>query len=146
MALKSTGLATHLAVTGSMKAGLDSGFLYIFSGPVPASADDAIDGSSVMLVKISVGGDGTTGLTFSATATGGVLTKTSSETWEGTIAATGTATFYRFCEASDAGTASSTTAKRVQGTVGTTVASEGVLVSTSLTSGNTQTVSLFQVY
>lgn len=146
MALKSTGLSTYVAVTGSIKAGLDSGFLYLFSGPVPASADAAIDGSSVMLVKISNGGDGTTGLTFSATATGGVLTKTSSETWEGTVAATGTATFYRFCESGDAGTGASTTAKRIQGTVGTTVASEGVLVSTSLTSGNNQTISLFQVY
>jgi hypothetical protein len=146
MSLKSTGLATYLAVTGSMKAGLDSGFLYLFSGPVPVSADDAIDGSSVMLAKISVNGDGVTGLTFSATATGGVLTKTSSEAWSSTIAATGTTTFYRFCEASDAGSASSTTAKRVQGTVGTTVASDGVLTSTSLTAGNTQTISLFQIY
>lgn len=146
MALKSTGLSTYVAVTGSLKAGLDGGFLYLYSGPVPASADAAIDGSSVQLVKISVGGDGTTGCTFSGTATGGVLTKTSSETWEGTIAATGTATFYRFCESGDGGSTLSTTAKRIQGTVGTTVASEGVLVSTSLTSGNNQTISLFQVY
>lgn len=146
MTLKSTGLANHLAVTGSLKDALDSGFLYLFSGPVPTSADAAIDGSSVMLAKVSVGGDGTTGLTFESTAAGGVLTKTAAEAWSSTIAATGTATFFRFCESGDAGTGASTTAKRVQGTVGTTVASDGVLTSTSLTSGNTQTISLFQIY
>lgn len=146
MTLKSTGLANHLAVTGSLKDALDDGFLYLFSGPVPASADAAIDGSSVMLAEISVDGDGSTGLTFEATASGGVLTKTAAESWSSTIAATGTATFFRFCESGDAGTALSTTAKRVQGTVGTTVASDGVLTSTSLTSGNTQTISLFQIY
>lgn len=145
MSLKSTGLATHLAVTGSLKAALDSGFLFLFSGPVPASADAAIDGSSVMLAKLTVGGDGSTGLTFSATAAGGVLVKTSSEAWSATIAATGTATFYRFCEAGDAGTALSTTAKRVQGTVGTTIASDGVLVSTALVAGQMQNVSIFQI-
>lgn len=146
MSLKSTGLASHVAVTGSLKDALDAGFLYLFSGPVPASADAAIDGSSVLLAKISVGGDGTTGLTFAATSTDGVLTKTGAETWEGTVAATGTATFWRFCEAGDAGTAASTTAKRLQGTVGTTVASELILVSAALTSGNNQTISVFQVY
>lgn len=146
MSLKSTGLANYIAVTGSLKAGLDSGFLMLFSGPVPATADAAIDGSSVLLCKISVGGDGTTGLTFDGTATAGVLTKTASETWEGTNAATGTATFWRFCEAADAGTAASTTAKRLQGTIGTSVASEMVLVSAALTAGNNQTISLFQVY
>src|ERR1700743_1720013 len=140
MSLKSTGLANHVAVTGSLKDGLDGGFLMLFSGPVLASADAAIDGSSVLLCKISVGGDGTTGLTFDGTATGGVLTKTAAETWEGTNAATGTATFWRFCEAGDAGTALSTTALRLQGTIGTSVASEMVLVSAALTSGNNQTI------
>lgn len=146
MTLKSTGLAAHMAVTGSIKAALDSGFLRFFSGPTPASADDAIDGSSVMLVKISNGGDGVTGLTFEATAPGGVLTKTAAETWTGTIAAAGTATFFRYSEAADDGTTLSTTYKRVQGTVGTTVASDAVLKSVVLAAGNAQDVDLFQIY
>lgn len=145
MSLKSTGLKAHLAVTGSLKDALDDGFLMLFSGPVPASADDAIDGSSVMLVQITKDGDGSTGLTFEATATDGILTKTAAETWEGAIAASGTVTFYRFVDSTDDGTSASTTAKRVQGTVGTSVASDGVLTSVDLVSGNTQTVSLFQV-
>jgi hypothetical protein len=146
MTLKSTGLATFLAVTGSLKSALDNGFLYLFSGPVPASADDAIDGTSVMLAKVSIGSGGTVGLTFDPTAPGGVLTKTDAEVWSSTIAATGTATFYRFCEAADNGQTASTTYKRVQGTVGTTVASDGVLNSVALTAGNTQNISLFQIY
>jgi len=145
MALKSTGLATYLAVTGSLKAALDTGYLYIFSGPVPATADAAIDPSCVQLVKLTDNGDGTTGLTFSGTATGGVLTKTPSEVWEGVVAASGTATFWRFCPSSDTPANASTTAARLQGTVGTTIASDMVLTTNVLTAANTQTMSLFQV-
>lgn len=142
---KSTALANHLAVTGSLKAGLDNGLLYIFSGPVPSSADDAIDGSSVLLATISVGGAGT-GLTFAAEATNGVLTKTASESWQGTIAASGTATFARFCESGDSGTATTTTARRLQFTVGTDATAGLVLSSVSLVQGNTQAVNTFQLY
>lgn len=146
MSLKSTGLAAHIAVTGSIKAALDAGFLYLFSGPVPTSADSALDPGSVALMKISAGGDGSTGLTFEPDATAGVLTKTQSEAWSGTIDNSGTATFYRFCEAGDDGSAQSDTAKRVQGTIGTTVNNDGVLTNTDLTAGNTRSISLFQIY
>lgn len=145
MSKKSTGLANYIGATGSIKAALDGGFLYLFSGPVPAAADDAVDASCVQLVKISVGGDGTTGLTFDGTPSGGVLSKTASESWSGTISATGTATFFRFCEAGDDPTTASTTAKRIQGTVGTTVSSDAVLNSADLTSGNAQDIKLFQI-
>lgn len=141
----STGLLAHSAVTGSLKAGLDAGFLYYFSGPVPADADAAVDGSTVLLAKFTESGDGTTGLTFEATATDGVLTKTAAEAWQSTAAATGTATFFRFCQAGDAGTAASTTNKRVQGTLGTTIASDAQLVSTSITSAQSLNVDLFQL-
>ncbi|MES2347026.1 MAG: hypothetical protein V4641_05580 [Pseudomonadota bacterium] len=141
----STGLLTHNAVTGSKKAALDGGFLFYFSGPVPASADAAVDGTTVMLAKISLTG-GATGLTFEATAPGGILSKTAAEAWQCTsAAATGTATFFRFCDSADAGTALSTTAKRIQGTLGTTMASDGQLVSTAITAGQALDVPLFQV-
>lgn len=145
MSKKSTGLASHLAVTGSLKSALDGGFLFWFSGPEPASADDAIDGSSVKLLTVTKDGDGVTGLTFEAAAADGILTKTAAEAWSGVFAASGAATFYRYCEAGDAGTAASTTAKRVQGPIGTTVASEGVVPSTDVVSGNTQSIDLFQI-
>jgi len=112
---------------------------------VPASADDAIDVSSVLLATISVDADGSTGLTFEAAASNGVLTKTAAQAWAGNIVASGTATFLRFCESSDAGTAASTTAKRLQDTVGTDISAGLVLTSAALVSGNTQNIDLFQV-
>lgn len=145
-ALKSTGLANYTAVTGSLRAALNGGILYIYSGPVPASADNAIDGSSVELAKITVGDDGTTGLTFEATASGGVLTKTAAESWQGTVEATGTATFMRFVESGQSGATSSTTIKRIQDTVGTSALNGLVLTTAALTSGNTQQINLFQIY
>jgi hypothetical protein len=141
----STGLLAHLAVADDMKAGLDGGFVHYFSGPVPASPDDAVDGTSVELAKFSGGGDGVTGLTFEATAADGVLTKTAAQAWQSTAAATGTATFFRFCDGADAGTAASTTAKRIQGTLGTTSASDSQLVSTSITAAQSLDIDLFQL-
>ncbi len=145
-ALKSTGLANYLAVTGSLRAAMTAGFLYIYSGPVPASADDAIDGSSVELAKITVADDGTTGLSFEATATAGVLTKTAAEAWSGTVEATGTATFMRFVDSGDAPATSSTTSKRLQDTVGTSALNGLVLTSASLVAADVQTINLFQIF
>jgi hypothetical protein len=143
----STGLSAHLAVTGSKKTALDNGFLYYFSGPVPATADAAIDGSSVMLAKFTANADGATGLTFEATAAGGVLTKTAAQVWKSTVAATGTATFFRFADSTDAGASTlSTTAKRIQGTLGTTAASDAQITSTALTAAASITVDMFQDY
>lgn len=144
--LYSTGLSAHLAVTGSKKAALDGGRLRYFSGPVPASADAAIDGSSVLLAEFTVGHDGATGLTFEGTATDGVLTKTAAEAWQSVAAATGTATFFRFSASGDAGTANSTTAKRIQGTLGTTAAADAQLSSVTITSGDSLSVDIFQDY
>jgi hypothetical protein len=142
----STGLRAHISVTGSKKNALDDGFLYYFSGPVPLDADTAIDGTSVALAKFSVGGDGSTGLTFESDASDGVLKKTQAEAWKSTASATGTATFFRFCEASDEGTATSTTAKRIQGTLGTTMASDAQLRTTSLAASDQLEVTKFQDY
>ena len=110
----------------AMKASLDGGFLYVFAGPVPANAADALNvvDDHTELVKMSVNGDGTTGLTF-ATATGALLSKTVSEVWKGVIAFSGAEdtettlvpTFYRFCATGDNGRGAAT-GPRVQGTVG----------------------------
>lgn len=141
-AIKSTGLATHLAVTGSLKAALDGAFIYIYDGVVPATADEAI--SNTLLLKISVGGDGVTGLTFDGAATGGVLSKTSSETWTGTAVAAGTATFFRMSIAAPTG--ASTTEKRLQGTVGTSALNDIVFSSATLAVSDTRTLNVFQIY
>jgi hypothetical protein len=129
MAVKlSLGLRNALLNNGGIKENLDGGFLFVFAGPVPADADAALDMSTshTQIAKISVSDDGSTGLTFAAPSNG-VLNKTSSEAWQGTITFDGTdsgssslaPTFFRFCGTSDTGRgAGGTSAKRIQGTAG----------------------------
>lgn len=144
-ALWSTGLSNSVAVTGSMRAALNGGLLYIFSGPVPSSADAAVDPSSALLCTLSVGGAGT-GLTFESTASNGVLAKTAAEAWSGTNAASGNASFWRFCAPADDGKVASATAARVQGSVGTDATADMILPNVMLQSGNTQAINVFNLY
>lgn len=109
----SEGLRNGLMVSGSMKSLLDDGFLRIYSGAVPNSPNDSL-ASAVLLCELSNGGDG---VTFESTASNGTLVKSTSEVWNGNNVASGTASFFRFVKAGDSG-AASTTAVRVQGTVG----------------------------
>lgn len=111
----STGLRNAMLDTASLKAAMDGGFLDIYSGVEPATADAALSGN-VKLCRIS-NNKTATGLTFAAAAASGAITKTVAETWLGTNLATGTASFYRFVLTGDTGT-SSTTEKRMQGTIG----------------------------
>lgn len=147
-----TPLRNGMLVTGSLKSLLDSGFLYIFTGPVPASAEDALDMASAhtQLVKLTESNDGATGLTFDAIATNGVLAKDPDEVWEGTIAFDGAddaettleATFYRFCEAGDDARGSGVAKKRIQGTIGANAAFDMTLTDPSLTANGANTQSL----
>lgn len=141
-AIKSTGLAAHIAVTGSLKAALDSGKIYIYGGTVPATADEAI--SNTLLMTITKDGDGATGLTFESAATNGVLTKTAAEVWSGAAVAAGTATFFRM--AATAPTAASTTDKRIQGTVGTSALDDIVFNNPTFAVSDTRTLNIFQIY
>lgn len=116
MTLKtSTGLRNYMLVTGSAKAALADGFLKIYAGPEPASADAAIDGSHTLLVTIY--SDGTSdGINLAATAADGFVEKAGAESWSGTVTTSGTASFFRHVGSADTG-ASSTTQPRMQGTV-----------------------------
>lgn len=138
----SSGLRNYLLDTGSLKAALNLGFIKIYSGTVPATADAAIAGGNTLLCTISVSSGGT-GLTMEASASSGVLEKNASETWSGVNAATGTASFYRHVTASDTG-ASSTTERRVQGEIAL-VGAEMNLSSVSLTSAATQTLDAYAI-
>jgi hypothetical protein len=130
---ESTGLINYISVTGSRKAALDSGFLKLYAGTVPADADAAL-GSATLLATLTLGGDDTTGLTFDATATDGTISKPSAATWQDpSPAASGTATFYRWEKTGDTG-AATTTEIRNQGSVGTTGADLNVN-STSISTG-----------
>jgi len=138
-----------------IKNALDGGFLYIYAGPVPADATEALDmvSSHTELVVLSVDGDGVTGLTF-ASPVGSTLPKSSGEVWKGTIAFDGaeaaetdlTPTFFRFCAAGDDGRGDGTGLVRIQGSVGgPTSSAQMVLGTATLTSGNEQVVSIFNV-
>jgi hypothetical protein len=142
MSLKtSTGLRNGVLATGSLKSLLNGGFIKIYAGTVPSSADDAI-GSATLLNTISVNSTGT-GINFDTAASAGVLSKAPAEVWSGVNAASGTATFYRHVAAADDGTLS-TTQPRIQGTV-STVGADLNLSSVSLTSGATQTIDYYSV-
>lgn len=134
----STGLRNALLSGGSLKATLDGGEIRIYSGTVPADADAAIGGAT-LLVTIKNGGSG---ITF-ATASGGVMQKAGGETWSGTNAATGTASFYRHVLSADDGS-SSTSAVRIQGTVAVAGADMN-LTSVALSSGATQTLNFYSI-
>ena len=113
----STATRNKLLDTSAFRTIFNLGFLKIYDGPVPATADAALDAANHLLVTMTNNGGGT-GLTFAAAAISGSITKTLAEVWSGTTIAAGTASFYRLVTPTDTG-AASTTEARVQGVVGT---------------------------
>lgn len=141
MIKQSTGMRVSLAVTGSLKATLDGGLVRIYAGSVPANADAALGGAT-LLCEISVGGDGTP-VTFEAAAPLGVLKKSVSENWTGNNVAGGNPSFFRYALAGDAGDASAS-AVRFQGTAGV-LGSDMYIAELPLVIGQPQSFSLFQL-
>lgn len=141
MAKFSTGLRNGMLSGLSLKAALDGGSLLLFSGPVPATADAAETGT--VLMSLTVGGDGTTGLTF-GTAEGGVISKSEAEVWAtSAVDTSGTISYFRFVSPTDSG-GDSTTDARIQGTAGI-VGTDLVLTSTEVTAGQPWTLNYFNV-
>lgn len=140
----STGLRNSMLDTESFKASLDDGYMRIYGGAEPASADDAE--SATVLVDITdasqVLGAGT-GIDFAASAAAGVLSKDGVQVWSGVISTGGTATHFRLLEQADGG-GSSSTDKRVQGSIGTAGADLN-LSSVALVATATQTIDAFSV-
>lgn len=149
----STSLRNSLLTTGDFKTLMDAGFLYIYSGTPPASADSALPGGSTLLCVISVD-SGATGGTFAEPAAG-VISKTGGETWSGLGLAAGTAGWFRFhalatdetttrarSAAADPGTGADY--ERFDGTIGVSGADMN-LSNTSIAVGATQTITSFSV-
>ena len=139
-----------------LKEQLDGGFLYVFAGPVPATADEALDlvSKHTALVKISLNSTAT-GLTLSAPASG-AIGKPSGDTWAGAVNIDGyqgsetelAPTFCRFCVGLDdgRGAADGTTGYRIQGTAGGP--NSGAFLQfgvAELVDGNTQPVGAFSL-
>jgi hypothetical protein len=116
----STGLLNALLVTGSFRATMNLGFINIYSGSQPASANDAVPSGSVLLATIRNASDDTTGLTLETVAASGVVLKEQDEVWrEDSIIASGIAGWFRYYAAAGNPAISSTTEIRLDGAVGT---------------------------
>lgn len=138
----STGLRNAALVTGSLKSLLDGKVLKLYAGTVPATADAALGGATLVC---TVSNDATgTGLTFDGTPVNAVLFKTAAEIWRGVNAATASVSFYRLEAAADAGGAS-TTEQRVQGTIGAGGGADMNLSSVALTTGASQNIDFFSI-
>lgn len=138
----STGIRNYLLDTGGFDAALNGGLLNIYDGTPPAGPDDAISGNT-LLCTISVNGLGG-GLNFESAAVAGVLSKAAAETWQGTNAASGNASFFRFYESGGTPGGASATEKRIQGTVGVAGADLN-LSSVALVASAVQTIDYFNV-
>lgn len=124
---------------GGFKSIMDGGALKIYKGTQAADADTGASDSN-LLVTVTLNSTAT-GLTFDSSVAG-VCGKPSGDTWSGVIAQSGTATWFRFYEAGDDTTQTSTTAARFDGTVG--VSSNDMIVgSTTLTNALTFAVNGF---
>jgi len=142
MAFKfSTGLRNGMMGASGFKALMDNCFVDIYQGTEPATADAALGGAT-LLCRLTVSGDGTTGLTF-GTPTGAVLSKASAEAWSGTASNTGVGSFFRVVKTGDTGDLSAS-ALRVQGSVGT-LGADMNLSNPSFTSGTPFTLNVFNV-
>lgn len=143
MTLKaSTGLRNKVLDTSPLRTALNLGFIKVYSGTPPATADAAIGGGNTLLCTISNNSTGT-GLTMEAAAVSGILEKETTEVWSGVNVASGTATFYRHVAVGDTG-ASSMTEARIQGDIATAGADMN-LSNTVLASAATQTIDYYVV-
>lgn len=140
MAKFSTGLRNEMLSGQSFKDTMDGGYLHIFTGTPPASADDAETSTPILTLSVDDSGGG---LHFDSTAVDGAIGKDNSELWKGTITADGVATWFRFVAVGDTG-AQSTTEARIQGTVGVAGA-DMLMANTSMTETEEFTLNYFTV-
>ena len=143
----STGLAN--SILEKWAADFTNGVLEIYSGIQPASSNDTELGNGTLLVVITngglafTGGQPTNGLNFGTPVAGG-MDKAAAEVWKGTVLVNGTAGWYRFYDNSYTKGAS-TTAKRFDGAVSTSVTAELQLINTTLVQGGELTLGTFPV-
>lgn len=142
MALRlSTGLRTGMAGALGLKTMLNGGYIDVYSGGQPTTADLAETGVKLGRITLSSGTSATSGLTF-GTVGDGLLPK-SADVWSGVMSVSGVAGYFRlYGTASTSG--SSGTAQRLDGNVGIS-GSDMVLANTSLVAGATLTIDTFSL-
>ena len=146
MALRlSTGLRSALlGDNGGFKELLNNGWLDIYTGTQPASADSVETGTKLVRVSSTSGQASTDGLKF-GTAASGVL-PLSSVAWTGVVQVAGIAGWFRYYGSSGTGgkTGTDGTAIRFDGNCGVSGA-DLVLSHTSLALASTLTISTFNI-
>lgn len=145
MAKFSTGLRTGMLNGAGFKEQLDGGRIRIFSvaspSDIPATADGAEAGT--LLMELTAGGDGTTGLTFELPA-GGVISKAAGEVWmTSSIDAAGKCAYFRFVGGADT-EGDSATDPRIQGACGI-AGTDMVLTNLDVVAGVPWTLNFFNV-
>lgn len=119
----STQLKSDMSGTVGLKAAFDGGYLQVYGGAVPATADAAE--TAAALAKIVLPNP-----LFGAFASGQL---TANAVSNGSVTTGGTATYFRLTKNGDTG-ASSTTQQRIQGTCGVSAA-DMILNSVTLGAG-----------
>lgn len=89
-------------------------------------------------------GSDTSGIAFDTDGTGGILKQLAATDWTGTVANSGTAGWFRICAPTDAGTGSSTTEARMDGSIATS-GGQMNLASLTFTAGAPFTVTDAQI-
>lgn len=112
---RSLGFRAYHLATGSVAAALAGSVINVYSGTVPSSPNDALSSDAMLLCTYSLNGSGA-GVSMATDASGGTLSKNTSEVWKGSVVNSGTARFFRLQKPEDDNSAS-TTAIRLQGTI-----------------------------
>ena len=134
MAKFSTGLRNLVALNSGLAEALSGCVLKLYSGTVPSGSNSAI-GSATLLGVYSGNGVANAGLQFESTPVDGAIIKKASQGRQCPAAvASGNASFYRLEQPGDTG-AESSTAVRVQGTVGVVNADLNLTAGVTVTAG-----------
>lgn len=148
MALRiSTGAREKLVSVSTIKELLDGGFMDIFTGSQPATADAVETGTKLVRISSTSGTGVSDGLRF-GTALAGVLPLTT-PVWSGVVSPAGVAGWFRFYgTGGTSGVAGSSgtngTAIRIDGNVGVSGA-DLVLTNTNLALDSTLTIKTFSI-
>ena len=132
--------ATLVNLSRSFQDIFKNGEVRIYSGTMPASADNPPGASNTLLVTIKK--NGTDGVSFDD-AVAGVLSKAAAETWQGTVVVDGTAAWARLQQTGDLGTDNAVDA-RIDMSVGT-FSGEIQVPSTAFLTGAVQTLTKFTI-
>jgi len=134
-----------------LKAAMANGIIYVYTGPQPATADAAVQGTLLMKITKDAGafafGTSTNGLNFDAPTVSGnniLLAKAAAENWQGVAIAAGVPGWFRHMANPTDALGVSTSLPRIDGTVGN-AGSDLIIVGTSFEIGTPETVVSYQL-